>query len=188
MVAISKREKYIGIGVGAAVGLLLLDQVVLNPFKDRLDTIAVQTDDARQKVSDAANLMGREHRLQRVWKDMEAGGLMADENQAESQALHAVLKWAQNSGVNLAALKPERTQTQGQFQVISFHITGTGSTPAIARLLWGMESATIPVRLNDMQISPVKEGTDALTVQLSVSTLCMLSADSKSTTPVAVAN
>lgn len=177
--AMTKRERNIAIGVGAALGLLLLDQVVITPYTDRLTAIDQQTQVAGAKVTDAATTFSRQRRMQKVWKEMQAGGLKSDESQAESQALHAVLDWTQNAGVNLAALKPERTQTQGQFQIISFHITGTGNTPEIARLLWGMETATIPVRVNDMQITPIKEGSDNLTIQLSVSTLCQVARASR---------
>ena len=176
---ISKREKYIGIGMGAAILLLLLDQVVLSPFLKQLDDISAQTDAARTKVDDMTSTFAKQSNLKKVWTAMQTGGLKDDESQAQSQALRAVLDWAQNAGVNLAALKPERSQAMGQFQVISFHITGTSSTPSLARLLYGMETATIPVRVNDIQITPVKEGTDNLTVQLSVSTLCMLQTDAK---------
>ena len=41
------------------------------------------------------------------------------------------------------------------------------------KLLWSLETATIPVRVNDMQVTPRREGTDDLTIRLSVSALCM---------------
>jgi hypothetical protein len=104
---------------------------------------------------------------------MQKGGLKVDPSQAESQALHAVLDWAGAADLNLASLKPERTSQEGKFQVISFSVTGNGSTPAIARLLWAMETATIPVRVNDMQITPRREGTDDLSVRFSISALCL---------------
>jgi hypothetical protein len=42
---------------------------------------------------------------------------------------------------------------------------------SIARLTWALETAQIPVRVNEMTITPRKEGTDDLQIQLSVSTL-----------------
>jgi hypothetical protein len=36
-----------------------------------------------------------------------------------------------------------------------------------------METATIPVRVNEMQINAPKEGSDDLSIRLSFSTLCM---------------
>ena len=43
----------------------------------------------------------------------------------------------------------------------------------IARFLWSVESATIPIRLNSIRIQSVKEGTDQLNVKLVVSALYM---------------
>ena len=43
----------------------------------------------------------------------------------------------------------------------------------IARFLWSVESATIPIRLNSIRIQSAKEGTDQLNVKLVVSALYM---------------
>jgi hypothetical protein len=62
----------------------------------------------------------------------------------------------------------------GDFEVIGFHLTGNGSTPAMGRLLKSFETAAIPVRVEEMQLTPLKEGTDNLKIELSLSTLCQL--------------
>jgi hypothetical protein len=172
-VVISKRERYIAIGAVAAAVLLGLDSYVLTPYFDQRSAIASEREQTIRRLSEADSLFGRQRRLQGIWTDIQRGGLKGNPSQAESQALQAVLDWAKASGVELAALKPERTTQEGKFQVISFSVTGTGSMAAVSRLLWSLESATIPVRVNDMQITPRKEATDDLSVRLSVSTLCM---------------
>jgi hypothetical protein len=173
-VTLSKREKYIAIGVAIAVVVLALDQLVFEPLFAQLKAIQNQRTDAVAKMDAANDLFARQRKLRVVWKKMQSGGLKADASSAESQAMHAILDWTATSGVQLTALKPERSMTQGQFQVISFHVTATGSMATVSRLLWAIETASIPVRVNDVQITPQPEGTDHLSVQLSVSTLCML--------------
>jgi len=42
---------------------------------------------------------------------------------------------------------------------------------AIARFLWRVETAGIPIRLKELQLGSRKEGTDDLTLQLRLSTL-----------------
>jgi hypothetical protein len=171
--ALTKREKYIAMGVGAAVGLFLLDQVVFTPYFDAMSAIADQTDTAVAKQKENTALFDRQTRLKKVWTDITQGGLKADDSAAESQALNAALDWAQAAGVNITAVKPERTTVANEFQVIGFHLTGNGSTPAMARLLYSFETASIPVRVDEMQLTPVKEGTDSLKIELSLSTLCL---------------
>ncbi len=170
---ISKRERYVGIAAIAAAALLGLDSYLLTPYLTQRDAIAAGRDDAKRRLSEADSLFERQRRLRDLWAEMQRGGLKVNPSQAESQALQAVLDWAQGAGVELAALKPERSTQEGKFQVISFNVTGNGSMASISRLLWSLETASIPVRLNDMQITPRKEGTDDLSVRLSVSALCM---------------
>ncbi len=58
---------------------------------------------------------------------------------------------------------------------------------AASRLLWSLETASIPVRVTEMHITPRKEGTDDLSVQLSISTLCLLPDTDKQSRTVASA-
>lgn len=185
---LSKREKYIAIGAVSAIAVLVLDQVVLSPYFAKRTAIADQRSQILEEMDKANDLFARQRQLRKIWAEMQKGGLKADASEAESQALRAVLDWAQGAGVNLAALKPERSTQEGKFQIISFHVTLTGTVASMSRLLWSMETATLPVRVNDMQVTPRREGTDDLSVQLSVSTLCLLpDADKPAKTAVTLA-
>lgn len=172
---LSKREKYIAIGTVIAVMILALDQLVVEPLVTQLNAIQSQRTDAVAKMDAANDLFARQRKLREVWKNMQSGGLKADVSAAESQAMHALLDWAAASGVQLTALRPDRSVTQGPFQIISFHVTAGGAMATVSRLLWAIETASIPVRVTDVQITPQPEGTDHLSVQLNVSTLCLLS-------------
>lgn len=170
---LSKREKYVGIGVGAAVALLALDSLLLTPYFDKLRAIDKQRTELRQQDSHGKEVMDRRRRLEPVWTEIQRGGLRSNASEAESQARRAVLAWAQSSGVFVTALNPDRTTNIGKFQVVSLNATGNGSMPQLARLMWAMETAMIPVRVNEMTITPRREGTDELQIKFVVSTLCL---------------
>lgn len=170
---LSKRERYIAIGVAAALGLLLLDRFVLTPYVTLRDSIAKEQSRAVDDLANADLLFSHQRQLRKVWARMQEGGLKTDPSQAESQALGALLDWTRWAGVNLAALAPERTVQQDRFRVISFSVKVTGPMAAMSRLLWAMESATIPVRVTELRINPQREGVDDLSMQMSVSTLCL---------------
>jgi hypothetical protein len=170
---LSKREKYIAIGSAAALLLLVLDYFVISPYFEERDAIAARSAGLYQKLDDANTLFDRERRLRKIWEEMQKGGLNVDASTAESQALHAVIDWADASGMTLSGLRPGKTTQEGKFLVISFNVTGTGAMPDIARMLWSLESASIPVRVSDMQLKPRKEGTDDLLAQFTLSALCL---------------
>ena len=169
--ALSPREKYIAIGVGAAVVLYALDAAVLTPYSDRLTAIEQETVDAETHLAAQSDLFKANRDLKVVWTAMTRGGLSPDWSVADSQLAQALLKWAGDAGVSVTSVKPDRSAVENGFQVISYHFTCNGSTPEVTKLLWDIETATIPVRLTDVQITPRKEGTDDLTIQFGVSTL-----------------
>jgi hypothetical protein len=133
-------------------------------------------------------VLSHSHRLIKVWNEITNDGLTGDQSKAETQALNNASDWAYAAGVNITALKSERTSEAGPFLIISFHVTGNASMSAIKRMLISFETAKIPVRVNDMQITPRKEGTDDLTIQLSLSTLCLKPDQIPSKTAVTWAN
>lgn len=173
-VVLTKREQYIAYGTGAALALLALSYFVLAPYFAARHDRGVRLAAVEKQDRAAENLFKQQQRMQRVWLELKNGGLKTDPAEAESQMLHALGDWAAESGVNVAGLRPEQQKPDGRFLQISFHITGTGPTAAAAKLLWRIETAVIPVRVNEVQLTPRKEGVDDLQIQISVSTLCLL--------------
>jgi hypothetical protein len=172
-VTLSKREKYIAIGAGTLVGLWALYAVVGSAYLEpRTDLIAQQAA-AKKRLADVDVLFYRQHSLEKIWNDMQQGGLKSDASAADSQAQHAMLYWFNASGVYLSALKSDpHIAQEGKFQVVKYHIQGEGHMRQVAQLLWDMETATIPVRVDELTVKPRgQEGTDDLTIEMGVSTL-----------------
>ena len=170
---LSKRERLVVILVIAGILILILDHYMVEPYLTERTRIAKDTAQAIQDQNDADTLLRRQARLKKIWAEMQNGGLKVDDSQAESLTLRALFEWSANARVGLPAIKRERSATEGNFEVIGFDVSGTGSIPEVSRLLWAIETATIPVRINEMQITPQKEGIDNLSIRLSVSALCM---------------
>ena len=62
----------------------------------------------------------------------------------------------------------------GKFEIIGYHCQATGTMRQLSRFFLGLETAPIPLRVNDVQITPQsKEGLDDVSVQMSISTICM---------------
>ena len=171
---LSQREKYVAIGFGAVAVLAILYWVVLSPMLDWNDTITKGTGDARDVQTKDANLKHKLVQLTKVWNDMTKNGLKTDVSEAQSQLSHAVSEWAAQSGVNITSTHSEAPtlvdQRSGFTQVI-YQVTGTGTTVGVAKLLYQIESAKIPIRIDNLRIGSKKDGADDLEIQLNVSTL-----------------
>ena len=169
----SRRENLLIFGVAAAVAVFALDRYVVTPYRDARDAIAADKSVAAEQLADASRLFHRERQLRKAWAEMQAAGVDAAPSEAERRMLHAVRQWAQDAGIRNLSLRPERTNKDFGFVKVTVHATGSAQTAAVAKMLWAVESAAMPVRVDDVQMSPTKgEGVDDVQVTLTVSTLC----------------
>jgi hypothetical protein len=54
----------------------------------------------------------------------------------------------------------------------------------VAQMLWRIETTTIPIRIDKIDLTPTKEGRDDLTLQLTVSTLTRLDPNPNAARPI----
>ena len=171
---LSKRERYIAIATLCAVAVLLGDRYVLTPVLDR----QTQLDAERQRlVADLARvqaLFRRKKRLGSTWQQMIAAGLGSQPAEADSRVLRAVRDWSRSSGLTLSSLKPERATEAHGLRAIAFHASGTGPMLAVAGFLWQLQTAPFPLKVTELQIGARKAGSDDLTMQVRLSSLCLV--------------
>jgi type II secretory pathway component PulM len=172
---LTKRERYIAIASGGLIGLLLLYFVVIAPYFERRSQIALDVDAALNDRVKVDVLFRQQTSMRKVWNEMIKGGLSESQSDAVNQMHFAVNDWAGDSGVTVLKLKDERSTVDGKFVQIGFHVTGTGPMAAISNLLWRVETTAMPLRVSEIQITPLKEGVDDLQLELSLSTLCRVS-------------
>jgi Type II secretion system (T2SS), protein M subtype b len=175
---VNRREKTIAIILAAALGAWLADQYVIEPYIEQFRDLQKQTQTRGGELDKANRLLANNDRVTKNWKEQLAGGLSSDPAAAEAQALHAIRDFAQNSRVGLVSLKPDRTgrlrsadEGATDFMQIRLQATGTGTTSAIANLLWQIESSSLPLKINDVRINSRKDGADDLSFALNVSTI-----------------
>ncbi|MFG0249020.1 MAG: type 4a pilus biogenesis protein PilO, partial [Phycisphaeraceae bacterium JB051] len=119
---------------------------------------------------------------QQRWKDMMAIGLPNSASEAESRTLEAINQWASDTGVDLLSVKPEYRRSDESLVPVVFRVTANGSMKAIAKFIWKVETADIPVCVDTLQINARdKKNKDELSMQMGVSALYRKS-DSKEVT------
>ena len=183
--ALSTREKYIAIAVGAAVALAALDRLVIAPFMDHSQEIASERLDVETNLKKAEATFNRRLALRHVWSDMRTvGGLINDSTEAQNQMEQTLQNWAQESGVKLTSLSGKHVaqalvdrksdKPEAKFEQTAVDATGSGNMAQITKLLWKLESAPKLLKLNEIHVTPHKEGIDDLQIQLSVSTVSLI--------------
>jgi len=170
---LSKRERTIVMLSVAVLAIFLADRFILTPILDRRDQIDAETGECLLQLQKADSLFAQKKRLAPRWRQMTDSGLGTGAAAAESRLLHSIRDWAQETQLNLSSVKHERTEMERQFQKITWRAAGAGSMEAVSRFLYGIQEATLPVRISDLQIGSRQDGADSLSVQVGVSTLCM---------------
>jgi hypothetical protein len=170
-VALSKREKYIGIVAAIVVGVPVLNAYLVSPLTSRLSAAEAEVRTQMDEHERATRLFSTERSARREFAAMTGGAMHEDRAGAEGQILNHVREWAQESGINLSSLKPEREEQDKRFQKITFRATATGGMSQVGRFLHRIQTASIPVRVTDMQLSSQRDGTDDLTLSVALATI-----------------
>jgi hypothetical protein len=179
----SKRERYIGIATIVVVGILALDRIVVTPLLDSKTRLDADLVSARDDMDAANRLMTTSRRMDRDWRAMigpRGERLKDNEAAAESQILNAIGEWAQSSGLSVSAVKRERAEKEKDFVRISYRATATGTMRQVGEFLWKIQTATVPVRIADIQVNSRKDGTDDLSVQIGIATIYLPPPDTNS--------
>lgn len=167
----NKREKRIGIVAGIVLGALVLDSMLISPLLERRSDANTRIDNVTFDLAKADQLFQNDTRAQRVWKEMSGDSLQPDTSTAESQVLNAARRWAQDAGLTLTSLKPERNEREQGFVKITVRATGTGTMRRVAQFLYAVQNADIPIRVSDIQIDSRSPNSDELTFQLGLATI-----------------
>ena len=171
---LSQREKLLTILVAAVIGLLTLDRYVISPLWAGALSLADQRQQLLSQLDQARRLIETQPRLEARWRAMVDAGLTDNPAEAESQFLSALRDWSEQAGLALASIKPERAKVEKDLGELRFVAVGQGKMRAVARFLWLVESAEMPVRINKLQVASRQEGDQTLSMTLHLSTLYRL--------------
>jgi Tfp pilus assembly protein PilO len=167
---LSKRERIMLIGTLACIGLFIVNRFVVEPVQAKLDELEAHRQQLLGDLNEAELLIGNHRRMQEKWKAMLSDGLRSD-TEAESRVLGALREWSGAAGLALSSIKPERVSSDGGLQEMIFTVAGKGTLDSVARFLWQIETAALPVKIKDMQLGSSSESGDSMSLQLHLSAL-----------------
>jgi hypothetical protein len=169
--AMTRRERMIATVTALAVAAFAADHYAITPYFVARAAVADETDKVSARLADAELKFNRQRRMEREWKAMLSGGLKADGGEAEQQMYEAVGDWAREAGVTLNTRDPQRMPRNDRTQIVRLRVTGTGTSAAVAKLMWRIEKAEIPLKVEEFTLNSRNQGQDDLAVTLVVSTI-----------------
>lgn len=169
--AISNREKYFTFALLAACSLFVLDRIAIDPYLQRRDTLVRQRQLAEAGLTEAHQILRDQRRLRRELAGMDPFFAL-DPSSAEGKLLQLLQQSEQKSGVGGASFQRVGIVEEHGFTRLTFQATVVGKLSALAGFLYRVETASMPIRVDDVQVAPTKEAGDDLQIHFSVSTLC----------------
>lgn len=169
---LSKRERIMAMIAVAVVGFLVLNKFLIGPVAGKLQRLETQKEQLLVELSEARNLFQKRRVLEKRWNTALSAGLR-NEVEAESKVGRALDEWSQEARLTLSSVKPERVASDKGLKEMTFVVVGTGTLDAVARFLWQIETAPLPIKVKDMQLGSSNESGQSMSIQLRLSTLCL---------------
>jgi hypothetical protein len=147
------RENLLKIVAGAAIGLFVLDRVILSPAIGSWKSQSERLSQLREKVTRGRNLMEREKSLRARWDEMQISDLPDDMSTAESEVFKAIGRWTRDSRVTFTSLTPQWRSHDEGYDTFECRASVTGDQESLGRLLHEVETDPLPARIEECELS-----------------------------------
>jgi len=169
---LSKRERLILVATITVLMIFAVDRFILTPVLDARGEILNQKQELIREMEKASDLFKQKGSFTPKWEEMINGGLSSDVSSTESIVLNALRAWAQNYGLILSSIKPERERGQGgKIREILFNVACSGNMNSVGQFLWQIENTTLPLRITEFQLGSREEDGKEMSLQMKLSAL-----------------
>jgi Tfp pilus assembly protein PilO len=155
-----------------AVVMLIGDKFIVGPISERREATKTQKLELETELENAQLLFSRRKLMEQKWKMLLSDGLRNDA-EAESKIARALDEWSNQAMLTLSSVKPERVASDKGLKEMTFVVAGTGTLEAVSRFLWQIETASIPIKVMDLQLGSTNETGQSMSLQLRLSALCL---------------
>jgi len=170
-VTATKREKWFAAGVGAVLLVYVGYTYVVSPYLQQRAQLMTDIKVAQDQYKAELRLLENRGKVATEWKALLAGTLQTTSSDAGSKTQDALYDWAGPAGFDLQGVGTPSALQVGDFQHAHMKVQGVGSESNVARWLWAIENSKYPLKIDDVLITPRKEGTDDLAVQVGLTAL-----------------
>jgi len=170
---IDNRQRLLLLAALALLGVLVADQLVIEPlatvWSARADRIAV----LRKGLADGTQLLQREASLRKRWRQMRANTLPENSSLAEQQVLKAIDAWAQECRVNITGITPQWKHDTDDYRTLDCRVDAAGDLNALSRFLYAVEKSPLALKLESIELTAADNAGQELTLGLRISGLVL---------------
>jgi hypothetical protein len=171
------RDKLILIGLGVCAGLYVLYLVVVTPVYNvwlgRQKDIA----NLRKTINSGQSMIQQSDLIDSNWNHVNLNTLSSNPTMAESKLFQSFAGWALNTGVTLIGQKPEPKDNPDDdtaYRNYEWHADVTGNEQQIERFLYAVESSSLGLKVEEVDITSRDDFGRQLALGLTVSGLILI--------------
>jgi Tfp pilus assembly protein PilO len=166
LMAFNPRERMLVILVVVCVVLLGGDRLAVAPLVRVWKARTLRIAELETSLEKGKMLTGREKDLEKRWQGMRDRGLPATPQEAEPLVFKSVDTWSQESGLSVTSLKPRWTQDEKNSRKVEFRLSATGSLRSAARFVYELEGASLPLKVESVEIASRDDQGRVLTLEM----------------------
>jgi hypothetical protein len=150
---LKNRQQLLVILAAVAIGLFLMDRVVLATLTNTWKRRAARIAELREKCDHGRSLLRREAGLRSRWDYMRTNTLSSDRSAAEQQLLRGFDRWSSLSRVSILSITPQWKQDSEDFRTLECRVEASGSLDTLSRFLFEIEKDPLALKLQAVELS-----------------------------------
>lgn len=168
----SNRQQLLLILAGAAIGLLILDSIVLTPLTKAWQTRSAEIAKLQKNVNEGEALRKNAQRTRAKWDEMQSQALPKDPAKAEQDLITAFDRWGRANNVELGSIKPQwKRGSTPRYSQLECRVDATGTLSTLTRFLYEVEKSPLALRVDSVELMARDDNGQKLTLGLLVSGL-----------------
>jgi hypothetical protein len=167
------RQRRLLLIAGIAIGVLALDRFVVTPLFAHWQSANAETTELRRKIQAGNGSLQITDRARSRWAEVQAATLPAEVAEAEQVLLSHLNQWGEQVGVDISSIKPQwkRGANSRTYSTLECRIDATGSILAVSRLLHAIETSSLALRMDSVELVSRDERGSKISASLVVSGL-----------------
>ncbi len=166
------RQKFLMIGAGAALLLLVADSLIISPLTKAWDSRTAEIARLRKSVTEGRSLVARADRTRALWAEMQSQALPKDTAKSEQDLISAFDRWGRGANIEVGSIKPQwKRGTNARYSLLECRVDATGSIANLTRFLWEVERSPMALRLDSVELTSRDDNGAKLTLGLLVTGL-----------------
>jgi Tfp pilus assembly protein PilO len=172
-VQIKNRQKLLIVVALSAVVLFVGDLVLIEPLAKSWSTRAKRIATLRTQIEQSKRLLDRERPIRNHWADWQHKTLTNNPSVADQQVFQAIDRWAQETGVTIAAITPQWKHDSDDYNTYECRIDATGDIRRLSRFLYDVEREPMAFKLDSIELGARDKEGQQLSLGLQLSALVL---------------